>query len=190
MLSLWRNSSSRFKRFLTILAFFALSIIITIAGVLTPLSLQESNDLSKELDQTQQEVENMDILHGTFYFFSHNFLICLVLFVPGLGPLFGAYVFYNTGVVLTAETNTIAAKNGTQVPPLLLFFMLFLFPHTWLEFIAYSTALAANVWLTWRIIQRKALRELSRTGMFIAICALLLLAAGFFEIAVIVLMRS
>jgi len=190
MLSLWKNSSSRFKRFLTILAFFVLSIAITVAGVLTPLSLEKSRDIGSELKQAEQDVKGMDIWHGAAYFFTHNFPICLVMFVPVVGPLFGSYVFYNTGVVLAAETNVAAAENTMHIPPLLIFLLLFLFPHTWLEFIAYSTALAANVWLTWRIIQRRSLKELSRTIIFIAICAALLLAAAILEAAVIVMLSQ
>jgi uncharacterized membrane protein SpoIIM required for sporulation len=186
--SFWKSTSSRSRRFLTILTFFALSIVITVAGVLTPLSLQESNDLGNQLKQTEEDVKKMDVLHGAVYFFSHNFLICLVMFVPIVGPLFGSYVFYNTGLVLSAETNVAAADNTMHVSPLLVFFLLFLFPHTWLEFIAYSAALAASVWLTWRIIQRKIIGELSRTAIFIGICALLLFVAGILEAAVIALL--
>jgi len=47
----WRNAPTKIKRILTIAAFFLLSIIITVAGVLTPLSNEEASEIEKELEE-------------------------------------------------------------------------------------------------------------------------------------------
>lgn len=168
---IWRNSSSRFKRFLTIGAFFVLALIITIAGTLTPLTSEEVNSRKQDLDEMREDVSVQMI-------FGNNMLISMLMFVPGFGPLFGSYVLYNTGLYIGAETATM----NVNISPAFVFLTLFIFPHVWLEFIAYSVAFAASVWLTWRIIQRKAKYELVRTCIFIAICATLLLIGAVAEV--------
>jgi hypothetical protein len=65
------------------------------------------------------------------------------------GPFFGCYVLYSTGVVIAAES------ISAGIHPMFSCLLLFIFPFTWLEFLAYSTAFAQSVWLTWRIIQHK-----------------------------------
>jgi len=171
-LDFWRKIPTRTKRILTIAAFLLLSIIITVAGVLTPLSASEASDLKQELDQIR---ENINVQ----FIFGNNFMVCLAMFVPVAGPTFGCYVLYNTGVVIAAESIT------EGLPPLMVFLSLFIFPFTWLEFLAYSTAFAESVWLTWRIIQRRGKSELVNACMLISICAVVLLAAAIIEIALI-----
>lgn len=175
----WAGSSSRFKRFITILACFVFCVVITIAGTLTPLSAGDSKAANDELEQLQTSIKKMSVWRGALSIFENNFMICLIMFVPIAGPLFGSYALYNTGLVLSAQSNS--AENTVHWPGILLLFLLFIFPHTWLEFIAYSTALASSVWLTWRITQRRGKQEIVRTGIFIAICAGLLLLGAFVE---------
>lgn len=168
-LSFWRISSSRMKRLCTIVAFFFLAIIITMAGTLTPLTSSDANNIKEEMDKLRENVSAQ-------YIFGNNMMICLIMFVPIIGPLFGTYALYNTGVVIEAESMT-----RLHVSPIVIFLSLFFLPFTWLEFIAYSTAAAASIWLTWRLIQRKGRHELVRTCIFIAICAVLLLAGAIVE---------
>jgi len=171
---LW-NSSAGSRRILTVLIFFLLSIVITVAGVLTPLTLEDSKAISDELKQVQDNLKGMNVWQSTVYIFANNFRICLLIFVPIAGPLIGSYILYNTGLVIGAESRVM------NMPGLIVFVALFLLPHAWLEFAAYSMAFAASVWLTWKVIRRQAKRELLQTCKYIAICALLLFAAGFIE---------
>jgi hypothetical protein len=164
---------------ITVAGFFILSLIVTIAGVLTPLSAQDSEELSKELRQTQQEMKQMDIFHSAVAIFRNNFLISLIMFVPVVGPFFGIYVLHNTGVIIAAES------ISNQAPALPVFLILFIFPFTWMEFLAYSIALSESVWLTRRIIQKKAQHELTRTVILILVVGATLLAAAFIESALI-----
>jgi uncharacterized membrane protein SpoIIM required for sporulation len=173
-IGIWRNSTSRFKRFMTIGAFFILALIITIAGTLTPLTSEEASSMTQELD-AMREVVSVQMIFG------NNMMISMLMFVPIVGPLFGSYVLYNTGLYIGAET----AAREVSISPALVFLTYFIFPFAWLEFIAYSMASAASVWLTWRIIQRKAKHEIVRTCIFIAICAVLLLIGAAVEVVLI-----
>ena len=182
VLNFWENSPSMVKRVLTIVGFLFLSIIITIAGVLTPLSPSEANTIGNELNNTRKTIDSMPVMQQASFIFGNNLMICLAAFVPIAGPVFECYVLYSTGVV-------IAADSYNRVNPLIIFLFLFIFPFTWLEFIAYSVALAESVWLTWRIIQRRFRSEIVTTCIFISICAVMLWLAAVIEIAIISLLR-
>ncbi len=178
------NSPSRSKRILTILVFFLLSIAITIAGVLTPLSSKDSKDLNNDLKQMQDETKNMTVWQSTIFIFTNNFRLCLLMFIPIAGPLIGSYIMYSTGLVIGAW------GHENNMPSLIAFVALFISPHTWLEFMAYSIAFAASVWLTWRAIKHQFKKEILQTCKFIAICALILLAAAFIEAYLIAALPS
>jgi len=182
----WRQLTPRAKRIFAILAFFLLSIIVTVAGVLAPMSFGDAQSLSQGLAETRQEIDSMDLVHSTVAIFENNFLISLVMFVPFVGPFFGFYVLHNTGLVISAVSQT----SSPPVPGLLTFFLLWFYPFTWMEFIAYATAIAESVWLAWRIIQRKGLRELKMTGILIGSVAIILLAAALIEAALIIYFNS
>jgi uncharacterized membrane protein SpoIIM required for sporulation len=185
VLDFWKYSSSRTKRVWTIIGFFFLSLIITVAGVLTPLSSEDAKAISEETEETRETFESMHGVQRTAFVFGNNFMISLIMFVPVVGPIFGCYVLYSTGVVIAADSIAIAEN----VHPLLYFVLLFVFPFAWLEFIAYSVALAGSFWLTWRIIQRRFRSEIVTTGLFISICAVTLLLAAVIEIAIIALLE-
>lgn len=163
------------KRIVTILAFFILSFLIAIVGILTPLSAQALQDNSNELEQVRQSLKDMNVWQVTAAIFENNFMITLIMFIPFAGPAYGLYTMYNTGLVAGAYASV------NHLPGVMSFLLLFILPDTWLEFAAYSTAMASSVWLVWRIIQRRGKRELSRTGMFIVICAGMLLLGALIE---------
>lgn len=178
----WKNAPVRIKRILTIVAFFFLAIIITVAGILTPLSNEEINALGSGLEETQGNIDSLPELQQVSSIFGNNFMICLVGFVPVAGPIFEFYVLYSTGVVLSAY---VAYEESIQASPLLLFLLLFIFPFTWLEFLAYSIAIAESFWLVWRIIQHKWKIEIKNACILISICAVMLLVAAIIEAALI-----
>ncbi|MEM3703208.1 MAG: stage II sporulation protein M [Candidatus Bathyarchaeia archaeon] len=167
------------KRVFTILAFFLISIAVTVAGALTPLTSEEVTEIGRELEQTREYISSTDMFRGATLIFGNNFILCLSFFVPFVGPFFGCYVLYSTGVVIAAQS----LSEG--VNPMLNFLLLFIFPFTWLEFLAYSTAFAQSAWLSWRIIQRNWRRELVNTCIMISICAITLLIAAVIEMAII-----
>jgi hypothetical protein len=177
----WERASSRGRRIGFVLILFLFAILVTVAGILTPMSAQQIKDESSQLNQTQQEILKMDLLSRTGAIFLNNFEICLIMFIPILGLVFGAITLFNTGSVLAAETITDNAGRAMQVPALLVFAALFLFPFTWLEFISYSTALSEGFWLIRRGSQGELRREVKNLGKLILFTAVLLVAGAFIE---------
>ncbi|MEM3536430.1 MAG: stage II sporulation protein M [Candidatus Bathyarchaeia archaeon] len=174
MFDFWKPYPSIIKRILTFAVVFLLSAIITAAGALTPLSQEEADSLNEELEQLRENI-------SVQYIFGNNFMICLLMFVPVVGPLFGFYALYTTGVFIAAQS---IAYN---VHPLLTFLSMFILPVIWLEFAAYSIAMGESIWLIWRIIHGKGKSELLRACIFISICAVLLLVAAIVEVVMIAL---
>lgn len=171
-LSFWQTFPPRIKRIITVVAFFFLAIIITIAGTLTPLSREDASSINDELEQLRPKV-------SVQYIFGNNLMLCLAMFVPIAGPIFGGYVLYNTGLVIAAQS------IANDLPPLITFFTLLIFPFAWLEFFAYSTAFTESFWLIRRIMQRRGRREIVNACILISICAVLLLVAAIIEMALI-----
>ncbi len=176
-LSMWRKASPRRKRIFSIVAVFMVAIIITVIGSLTPMSSQEAKQISNDVNQTSKAASERGIL--TQYIFGNNLLIALLMFIPVVGPLLGFYVLYNTGTVIGA----IATAQG--VPSILTFIVLVITPVFWLEFAAYSTAMAESVWLLRRIIQGRGIRELKNACIFVSICTILLLIGAVVETVLI-----
>jgi len=152
---------------------------VTVAGTLTPLNTEEAAKINQELNKTQELVRGADLFRGTTMIFGNNFVLCLIFFIPIFGLIFGFSVLYSTGVAIAAQC------ISSKVPPLVGLFSLFIFPFTWLEFLAYSMAFAQSVWLIYRIIQRAWKRELINTCIVISICAVILLIAAVIEMTIV-----
>jgi hypothetical protein len=176
-LGFWKEASPRNKRIISIIIVFVFSILITTAGVLTPVEEHEAIETRNELNDMINWLKEKNLL--LHFIFGNNFMITLIMFIPIIGPLFGGYVFYNTGVLIAALAT---AQNA---PPTLVFLLLFLTPVAWLEFFAYSTAIAESIWLVRRILQRRGKHELVNASMFISICAVLLAVAAVIETAMV-----
>jgi membrane protease YdiL (CAAX protease family) len=174
-LAFWKKMSSKRQRIITIIVFFLIGIIVTCIGTLAPLSQQEAQQINQDLENLRSNV-------SVQYIFGNNLLICLVMFVPIVGPIFGLYALYNTGVVVEAQ---VVAGSSTGISPILLFFLLFLFPFTWLEFISYSTAFAESVWILRRFTQGLGRREIKNAAFLIAIVTILLLIGAIIETVLI-----
>ncbi len=181
LLRFWRQLTPRNKRILTVGIIFVITIIVTVAGILTPLSPADAEQLSNGLNHTRSNIESMDLIHATAAIFENNFLIALIMFIPFFGPFFGVYVLYSTGVVLSAS----AATSAFHEPALLDFLVLWIFPFTWMEFISYSLAITESVWLAGRLMQRKGLREIKTTAIFLGIVAITLFFAALIEAVLI-----
>jgi hypothetical protein len=104
----------------------------------------------------------------------NNFRICLIEFIPIVGPIFGAVSFVATGYDLGA----ISLALG--IPPYLYMFFEFLNPIFWIEFTAYSIAIAESIWLYRRLMQKKY-GELKTTAILIGVCAALLVVGAIVE---------
>jgi hypothetical protein len=175
----WETIPTQVKRILTLVIFFVITILITVAGTLAPLSSEEITEINQELQKIRESISGASLFSGTTIIFRNNFVLCLIFFIPILGPIFGFIVMYNTGVVIAAES------VSAGVHPVLAFLLLFYFPFTWLEFLAYSIALAQSVWLIYSTINHKWKKELVNTCIMITVCAVILLIAAIIEMAII-----
>jgi hypothetical protein len=174
----WKNSSPRTRRLITIALLFIISIVVTVVGVLSPLSAEDASSINREVDKLRGTVSVQLI-------FGNNLMICMVMFIPFVGPIFGLFALYNTGVVINAQSMSATAQG---VPALLILFTLFFFPFTWLEFLSYSTALAESAWLVERALRHSFRREIKNAAILISIVSVMLLAGAIIEIALISLL--
>jgi hypothetical protein len=178
-LSFWKEASTRRKRIYTIVAVFILAIIFTALGMFVPLSSQDATTISKDLNNTVSSLKENNAL--TSYIFGNNFMICLIMFIPVAGPILGFFILFNTGTAISA----IATTEG--LPPFATFIAQFSTPIIWLEFAAYSTAIAGSIWLFRRILQQRGKYEIRNTCILVAICAIILLIGAYAETAIIAL---
>jgi hypothetical protein len=175
--NLWNNSSPKRKRILSAITMLLIAIIVTAFGMLMPISQEDAELINDNLNQT---VNSLSQEGGIIQFiFGNNFMICLLMFIPIIGPLLGFFALFNTGTVI----NAIAIAEG--YPSALVFIALFITPVAWIEYAAYSTAISESIWLFKRILQKRAWNELRITSIFISICAILLFIGAIVETAII-----
>lgn len=172
-----KNVSPLNKRMLTIAVVFAVIVVITGLAMLTPMDNKEAADLNNQVNQTVQSLQEHDTLLQDIY--GNNFFLTMLMFIPFIGPFIGSFIFYNTGVVLEAE----AIAQGYS--PSLVFVSLFINPIFWLEFTAYSIAIASSIWLSARLLQKGFTHEITNTAKFMSVCAVILLIGAVVETALI-----
>ena len=171
-LSFWTSASSRRKRIYTIIMVFIVAVIVTFAASFIPISKTDAQTISNQLNQTVNTHKSNGTL--TEYIFLNNFEICLIMFIPFVGPIIGIVILFNTGIALGA----ISYVQG--YPVFIALISELLTPVFWLEFIAYSTAMAASLWLARRLMQRRWL-ELKNTAIQIGMCAAILIVSAIIE---------
>jgi len=74
--------------------------------------------------------------------FLNNLRVALIEFIPLLGPAFGVYVSYSTGLALAAIAQ---ANPGAHVSGLESFLILLITPIYWMEFFSYSLAVEESI---------------------------------------------
>lgn len=99
--------------------------------------------------------------------FPHNLGLALLMLIPIVGPIFGAYSAYATGRVFAAAATIGASSYGETYFPLLFDRYVFGQAFFWLELLAYSIMVAQSVMITLTIVKaRKAgLRVYKREGI-------------------------
>ena len=173
----WNDTSPRRKRLMTIVLVFIVSAIMMGISTLTPLSRQSADSIYNQLNQTVSTAKDSGNLLQ--YIFGNNLMITIMMLIPFIGPVLGFYAFYNTGVAIAATSIV------RSYPPLAVYVSLWLTPIAWLEFAAYSTAIAASFWLTWRIMHQGARHELVNTSKFLSVCTLILLLGAIIETVIV-----
>lgn len=173
----WEKSSSKRKRIYSAIIFLIIAIFITSSGLLVPLNQEEAELINNNLNET---LSSLNPESGMVQFiFGNNFMICILMFIPVVGPLFGFFVLFNTGVVI----NAISIAQG--YPSVIVIIALFLTPVAWIEYTAYSTALSESLWLFKRILKKRGRKEFRIACIFIAFCAILLLIGAIVETLII-----
>ena len=174
--SFWKDASPRRKSIYSIIAIFIIGFIVTVIGSAVPLSHQDAYTISQGLNETLKQNKANNTL--TEYIFINNFSICLLMFVPVVGAALGMFILFDTGIAIGA----ISAIQG--YPAYIAIISQLITPVFWLEFAAYSIAMAESIWLFRRLMQRRWHR-LKWTGIFIAICAGLLAVGAVVEVWII-----
>ena len=162
--------------------FFALSFATTLLGSLSNISLSEAQSIMEDIEGFRKILDTQSL--GTALIFGNNFIHCLIMFIPILGPLYGFYVLYNTGRVIAA----IGIISGNN--PVSLMLALFILPHALIEYIAYSLAMSESLWFTYMAIKHNLREELNNACKLIVLSAALLLLAAFIEVALISLLSQ
>ncbi|MEJ5327797.1 MAG: stage II sporulation protein M [Candidatus Bathyarchaeia archaeon] len=179
ILDMWKNASPKRKRIYSVIAVFVFAVIITLVGSFVPVDAEQARQISEKLNQTLTTARESEMLMQ--YIFGNNFFICLIMFIPVVGPLFGFFVLFSTG----AAASAVAAAQG--FPSIIALIALVITPVFWLEYAAYSTAMAMSVWLFRRILQGRGRQEFRNTCLFITLCAVLLVIGAVVETALITL---
>jgi hypothetical protein len=186
--SFWKTASPKRKRIYSIIFMLALSITATILGTLVQLSAQDAKQLS---DSTNGIItDNPTYLSLVGAILLNNFKICLVMFIPILGAVFGLFVLFSTGVGIRAILDTQSASGASAAistisPTTAILALVFVGLTFVLEYVSYSIGIAESIWLYRRLTQRRW-RELKNTGILIGIVAALLITGALVESWVII----
>jgi len=143
-----------------------------IIGSSVPLNYDTAVTLHHNLQQNlNQSIVDHNLPQDIYI---NNLLLCLVMFIPLLGAGSGLLILYNTGVGLNAIC--IVQNQNTFLGVL----DLMASPVFWLEFVAYSIAIAQSIWLFRRILQGRW-DELRWTAVAIVVCVVLLAVGAIVE---------
>jgi len=186
--SFWKTASPKRKRIYSIIFMLALCITATILGTLVQLSAQDAKQLSDSTNGIITDNPTYPSLVGAILL--NNFKICLVMFIPILGTVFGLFVLFSTGVGIRAILDTQSASGASAAistisPTTAILALVFVGLTFVLEYVSYSIGIAESIWLYRRLTQRRW-RELKNTGILIGIVAALLITGALVESWVII----
>jgi Stage II sporulation protein M len=121
-------------------------------------------------EQFQNKIKNID---STGIFFN-NFLISILMFIPGIGIAFGLFSGFSTGNIFVIITRDLPI----QIPPLLVFLTLFGI----MELVSYGIAISRSYLLLINLMKRVNIKEnLIYTGIEIGIVAIILFISAIIE---------
>jgi hypothetical protein len=155
--------SLRIILFFMFLGFFTASFLI---GTLTILDEAESLIIFDEFNQTITDVDFLDL-------FLNNLTVELPMFIPGVGPAWGLYSGWSTGVSFSAIISM--SPNLTDFQPLDIFYAS---SFGFLELIAYSIGMSRGAFLVFAFIQKSPKKSLIVWSLIEILAAILLLVIG------------
>lgn len=157
---------------------FKRRILYLLVGILVFLifftigtSVTFDNSTSQLLkEQFENKIKNIDSI-GIFV---NNFLISILMFVPGIGIAFGLFSGFSTGNIFMIITRDLPI----QIPPLLIFLTIF----GMMELVSYGIAISRSYLLLINIVKRTNIKEnLIYTGIEIGIVAIILFFSAIIE---------
>jgi uncharacterized membrane protein SpoIIM required for sporulation len=184
----WRPP--RFPRVLTrfstlALLLFVISQIILILAATLPFFPGEEQLYTTIVNNTRSQISGTTFFGEFRAIFLNNIQVAWGGALPFIGTLSFGIASYNTGRAVQA------IAIGAQVPSSLVLASLYLLPHTWIEESAYPIATASGLLAVtkWRSVSPTDFNRISSWGstklaLTLGGVALILMAAGFFEVLV------
>lgn len=154
--------------FRVILFFMCLGLFTTsfLIGTLTVLDDAESLIIFNEFNETITDVDSVGI-------FLNNLSVGLPMFIPGVGPAWGLYSGWSTGVSFSAIISM--SPELTDFQPLDLFYSS---SFGFLEIIAYSIGMSRGVFLIFAFTQKSPKKSLIIWSLIEILITIILLAIG------------
>ena len=155
------------RRILYLLVGIIVFLIFFTIGTLVTFDESTSQELK---EQFQNKIKNIDSL-GIFF---NNFLISILMFIPGIGIAFGLFSGFSTGNIFVIITRDLPI----QIPPLLVFLTIFGI----MELVSYGIAISRSYLLLISIIKRTNIKEnLIYTGIEIGIVSIIIFVSAIIE---------
>ena len=149
--------------------FLGVDVGIFMVGTTSELTEEDANLFMSEFEKIIADIDAWGI-------FTHNTIIALPMFIPGLGVAWGLFSAWSTGTAFAAIT--IATPGLAGINPL----SIFLSPFGLMEITAYSIGISRSFILIWAIVKKTGLgRHVAPTLAEIGVVLLLLLAGGYIE---------
>jgi len=182
-LPFWVNASPKRKRIYSTLFVLILAVVATLAGMLVPLSPEEAQMISDQLNRTITENTAQGTLISTI--FLNNFSLCLLMFIPLAGLAIGLFILFSTGMAFRAVFDMQAASGISSATPEIqistALLVLVLVAATFLlEYVSYAIGMTESVWLFRRLLHRRW-SELKSALKLIGLVALLLIIGALVE---------
>ena len=182
-LPLWVNASPKRKRIYSTLFVLILAVVATLAGMLVPLSPEEAQMISDQLNRTITENTAQGTLISTI--FLNNFSLCLLMFIPLAGLAIGLFILFSTGMAFRAVFDMQAASGISSATPEIqistALLVLVLVAATFLlEYVSYAIGMTESVWLFRRLLHRRWI-DLKNALKLIGLVALLLIIGALVE---------
>jgi len=182
-LPFWVNASPKRKRIYSTLFVLILAVVATLAGMLVPLSPEEAQMISDQLNRTITENTAQGTLISTI--FLNNFSLCLLMFIPLAGLAIGLFILFSTGMAFRAVFDMQAASGISSATPEIqistALLVLVLVAATFLlEYVSYAIGMTESVWLFRRLLHRRW-SELKNALKLIGLVALLLIIGALVE---------
>ncbi len=165
----------RSPRVLLFLAILIIAIVLFLAAMSVPLDPARQRIFLSAGQNITESVSATNPLDTISFIYVNNVRIGLIEAVPFVGPLFFGYSIYTSGQILEAFA------ISTNVPPLLLGAVTFIFPHALIEFAGYAVAVTAGVMLIVSGIRRRMRKEIGVFAKELLAAGALLLAAAVIE---------